>query len=254
MKKIFKNMLPYWKSIILIVAVLVIQAYCDLALPTYTADIIDVGIQNKGIEHILPQEMTSEEYENAQLFMTKEEKQTWASSYEATQHKTYERSVTDKDTLDELDSEFAIPLILNYQMSQMEEDQFKEMLAEQTGQDVSVYEQMSLEQIGQMLGTELSVSEKEVEQDDGSTQIVNCVDVRPIFAAMEASGQMDESAVLSMHESMEDMVETMGDSMLLLPEQRMQQPVMRMQDWIWHKFRPHICGRKDCRWQAWPQS
>ena len=157
MKKIFKNMLPYWKSIILIVVVLVIQAYCDLALPTYTADIIDVGIQNKGIEHILPQEMTSEEYENAQLFMTKEEKTLWASSYEATQHKTYECSVTDKDTLDELDSEFAIPLILNYQMSQMEEDQFKEMLATQNGQDVSGYEQMSLEQIGQMLGTELSV-------------------------------------------------------------------------------------------------
>ena len=213
-KKIFKNMLPYWKSIILIVVVLVIQAYCDLALPTYTADIIDVGIQNKGIEHILPQEMTSEEYENAQLFMTKEEKTLWASSYEATQHKTYECSVTDKDTLDELDSEFAIPLILNYQMSQMEEDQFKEMLATQNGQDVSGYEQMSLEQIGQMLGTELSVSEKEVEQDDGSTQTVNCVDVRPIFEAMEASGQMDESAVLSMRDSMEDMVETMGDSML----------------------------------------
>ena len=214
MKKIFKNMLPYWKSILLIVAVLVIQAYCDLALPTYTADIIDVGIQNKGIEHILPQEMTSEEYENAQLFMTKEEKQTWASSYEATQHETYERSVTDKDTLEELDSEFAIPLILNYQMSQMEEDQFKEMLATQTGQDVSVYEQMSLDQIGQMLGTELSVSEKEVEQDDGSTQTVNCVDVRPIFEAMEEAGQLDESAVLSMRTSMEDMVETMGDSML----------------------------------------
>ena len=214
MKKIFKNMLPYWKSIILIVAVLVIQAYCDLALPTYTADIIDVGIQNKGIEHILPQEMTSEEYENVQLFMTKEESELWASSYEATQHKTYERSVTDKDTLDELDSEFAIPLILNYQMSQMEEDQFKEMLATQTGQDVSVYEQMSLDQIGQMLGTELSVSEKEVEQDDGSTQTVNCVDVRPIFEAMEEAGQLDESAVLSMRTSMEDMVETMGDSML----------------------------------------
>ena len=49
MKKIFKNMIPYWKTILVIVAVLVLQAYCDLALPTYTADIIDVGIQNKGI-------------------------------------------------------------------------------------------------------------------------------------------------------------------------------------------------------------
>ena len=214
MKKIFKNMIPYWKTILVIVAVLVLQAYCDLALPTYTADIIDVGIQNKGIEYSLPEEITAEEYEDAQLFMTKEEKTLWASSYEATQHKTYECSVTDKDTLDELDSEFAIPLILNYQMSRMEEAQFKKLLAEQTGGDVSVYEQMSLEQIDQMMGTELKVSEKEVEQEDGSTQTVTCVDIRPMFEAMIKSGQMDEDAVLSMRDSMQKMVDAMGDSMI----------------------------------------
>ena len=214
MKKIFKNMIPYWKTILVIVAVLVLQAYCDLALPTYTADIIDVGIQNKGIEYSLPEEITAEEYEDAQLFMTKEEKTLWASSYEATQHETYERSVTDKETLGELDSEFAIPLILNYQMSRMEEAQFKKLLAEQTGGDVSVYEQMSLEQIGQMMGTELKVSEKEVEQEDGSTQTVTCVDIRPMFEAMIKSGQMDEDAVLSMLDSMQKMVDAMGDSMI----------------------------------------
>ena len=214
MKKIFKNMIPYWKTILVIVAVLVLQAYCDLALPTYTADIIDVGIQNKGIEYSLPEEITAEEYEDAQLFMTKEEKTLWASSYEATQHETYERSVTDKETLGELDSEFAIPLILNYQMSRMEEAQFKKLLAEQTGGDASVYEQMSLEQIGQMMGTELKVSEKEVEQEDGSTQTVTCVDIRPMFEAMIKSGQMDEDAVLSMRDSMQKMVDAMGDSMI----------------------------------------
>lgn len=214
MKKIFKNMIPYWKTILVIVAVLVLQAYCDLALPTYTADIIDVGIQNKGIEYSLPEEITAEEYEDAQLFMTKEEKTLWASSYEATQHETYERSVTDKETLGELDSEFAIPLILNYQMSRMEEVQFKKLLAEQTGGDASVYEQMSLEQIGQMMGTELKVSEKEVEQEDGSTQTVTCVDIRPMFEAMIKSGQMDEDAVLSMRDSTQKMVDAMGDSMI----------------------------------------
>ena len=214
MKKIFKNMIPYWKTILVIVAVLVLQAYCDLALPTYTADIIDVGIQNKGIEYSLPEEITAEEYEDAQLFMTKEEKTLWASSYEATQHETYECSVTDKETLGELDSEFAIPLILNYQMSRMEEAQFKKLLAEQTGGDVSVYEQMSLEQIGQMMGTELKVSEKDVGQEDGSTQTVTCVDIRPMFEAMIKSGQMDEDAVLSMRDSTQKMVDAMGDSMI----------------------------------------
>ena len=46
MSKIFKNMIPYWKSIVIIIALLFVQAWCDLALPSYTSDIIDVGIQN----------------------------------------------------------------------------------------------------------------------------------------------------------------------------------------------------------------
>ena len=41
MGKIFKNMLPYWKWILVIVAFLVMQAFCDLSLPQYTSDIID---------------------------------------------------------------------------------------------------------------------------------------------------------------------------------------------------------------------
>ena len=49
MSKIFKNMIPYWKSIVIIIALLFVQAWCDLSLPSYTSDIIDVGIQNYGV-------------------------------------------------------------------------------------------------------------------------------------------------------------------------------------------------------------
>ena len=52
MSKIFKNMLPYWKSILVILMLLFVQAWCDLSLPSYTSDIIDVGIQNSGVEHV----------------------------------------------------------------------------------------------------------------------------------------------------------------------------------------------------------
>lgn len=45
---------------ILIILLLIVQAFCDLSLPTYTADIIDVGIQNRGVEHILPEKITPE--------------------------------------------------------------------------------------------------------------------------------------------------------------------------------------------------
>ena len=63
MKKIFKNMIPYWYMIIPIILLLAVQAFGDLSLPQYTSDIIDVGIQNNGVEHILPEKITKEEFE-----------------------------------------------------------------------------------------------------------------------------------------------------------------------------------------------
>ena len=66
MSRIFKNMIPYWKSIIIIFALLFVQAWCDLALPSYTSDIIDVGIQNSGVEHIVPEALTAEAFETAE--------------------------------------------------------------------------------------------------------------------------------------------------------------------------------------------
>lgn len=83
MKNIFKNMVPYWKTVVLIFALLVVQAFCDLSLPQYTSDIIDTGIQNQGIAHILPEKIKKDEYGLAQLFMTEEEQRLWEDSYEA---------------------------------------------------------------------------------------------------------------------------------------------------------------------------
>ncbi|GFI25284.1 hypothetical protein IMSAGC012_00391 [Lachnospiraceae bacterium] len=74
MIKIFKNMIPYWRTISVIVLLLMVQAFCDLALPQYTSDIIDVGIINGGVSHILPQKIRAEEFESAKLFMSEEEK------------------------------------------------------------------------------------------------------------------------------------------------------------------------------------
>ena len=62
MGKIFKHMKPYWKSVIIIFLLLIVQAWCDLSLPQYTSNIIDVGIQNSGVEHVLPVAVTAEEF------------------------------------------------------------------------------------------------------------------------------------------------------------------------------------------------
>ena len=68
MKRIFRNMIPYWKTIILIVLMLMVQVWCDLAMPQYTLNIIDVGIINSGVEHVIPEQITTEEFEMAKLY------------------------------------------------------------------------------------------------------------------------------------------------------------------------------------------
>ena len=82
MGKLFKNLRPYWKSVLLITVLLVVQAFCDLSLPQYTSDIIDTGIQNSGVAHILPEKIMAEEFDNAQLFMTEAEQMQWQDSYD----------------------------------------------------------------------------------------------------------------------------------------------------------------------------
>ena len=66
-----------------------------------------------------------------------------------------------------------------------------------------MFENMTIEQIGEMMHVELKSFQQEKEDDDGNKVKVTCVDVRPIFAAMLESGQMDKDTVLSMRDSME---------------------------------------------------
>lgn len=212
MGKLFKNLKPYWSSVLLILVLLVVQAFCDLSLPQYTSDIIDTGIQNSGVEHILPEQITAEEFENVQLFMTESEKQKWQNTYDGEQRK---ESLSGKD-LDELDSDLLVPVLLNYQMSMMSEDSFREMLAQQQTDPnaAAQMEQMTVEELGAAMGVELQPFQRTEEDSDGNSSTVTCVDVRPVFAAMQQSGQLNEDTVTQMRSQLEDMLDTMGDSLV----------------------------------------
>ena len=213
MSKIFKNMLPYWKAVIIIIALLFVQAWCDLSLPAYTSDIIDVGIQNNGVEHVVPEKMTADEFDTAQFIMTDKETNTWKDIYEKKDDLYVLKELSNKE-LDDIDEELTLPLIMNYQMRAMEVDTFKEMIAKQMGQDAAAFADMSVEDIGAMMHVELKSFKQEKEDDDGNKVKVDCVDVRPIFANMLASGAMDKNQILSMRDTMEDTIDTMGSSLV----------------------------------------
>ena len=124
MSKIFKNMIPYWKIVIAIIGLLVVQAWCDLSLPSYTSDIIDVGIQNHGVEHVMPEKIQEEEFQTAQFIMTDQEKSIWNDIYVKKGDTKVLKNLS-QDRLEELDEQLALPLIMNYQMSAMEEKTFE---------------------------------------------------------------------------------------------------------------------------------
>ncbi len=213
MRKIFKNMVPYGRSVIVILALLLMQAACDLALPSYTSDIIDVGIQKSGVEHVVPQAVTAEEFAAAQTLMTEEETQLWQRIYEQ-DGDVYRLTEHDETRLAELDDALVLPLIMNYQMRAMEEASFKAYLASQNGMDAAQINTMSIEQIGQMMGVSLTPFEQTKENDDGNAYTVVCVDVRPVFAQRKQAGTMDDDAILSMRESMQKTIDAMGSSMV----------------------------------------
>ena len=213
MGKIFKNMIPYWKPLILVLLLLFVQAWCDLSLPAYTSDIIDVGIQNQGITHILPEALTQEEYEKAELLMTDDEAAVWEESY-TLNSSVYERNVTGEDRLEELDDTFLVPLLMNYQMSAMEEAAFKKLMAEQMHTDESALDGMTIEQIGASMGVELNTFEKETQDEDGNTMTVTCVDMRDLLQAMVSGGMLGKDQLLSMRGELNSMLDAMGSSLV----------------------------------------
>jgi len=139
MKRILKAIAPYWKTVILIVALLGLQAYCDLGLPQYTSNIIDVGIINGGVDHVLPEEITSSDYEFAKFFMNEEELKIWENSYDFHEESSnYLLNVKSEEKLSEYDEDMAFVIMIVNAVSQEMESSAN--AADTTAVDANVYQ------------------------------------------------------------------------------------------------------------------
>ena len=74
MRKLVKHLRPFVWSILIIFVLLFAQAMADLSLPGYMANIVNVGIQQNGIENSVPQAISTSEFNKLTLFMTDNEK------------------------------------------------------------------------------------------------------------------------------------------------------------------------------------
>ena len=121
MRKLFQFLKPYAPRVLLILCVLVVQAYCDLSLPTYTSNIVNVGIQQSGIDEEIPENISEEEMNRLLLFVSEDDRQDIQNAYEKSSESfdydgevlTLKDSVkSDNEKLDALTEEMKLPMML----------------------------------------------------------------------------------------------------------------------------------------------
>lgn len=215
MKHLIRNYAPYKATVLVIVLLVTIQCWCDMTLPQYTQNLIDTGIQNAGVEHIIPTSITESEYENAQIFMTDEEKDAWTSAYEK-DGDIYECIVTDEDELNELDDKLLEPIVITYQLGHMSEDSLRETISKSFKENPQMammadrIKDMSLPEIEALLHVDFDTFE--AENEDG--EITTYVDMRPMMQQMIRSGVMNEGALSESKEQINSMLDTVGTQTL----------------------------------------
>lgn len=117
--KLFKYLKKYWYAILAALLLLVVQAHSDLTLPSITSDIVDVGIQQGGLETVTPDKIRESTLSAIQLFMTEDEKETIADNYKKTTEKVdgkeetvYKLDLKEGMTKSKLSKIFELPMMM----------------------------------------------------------------------------------------------------------------------------------------------
>ena len=149
MKNLFKYAASYWKAMIAIVLILVVQAYCDLSLPAYTSDIVNVGIQQGGIKDEVPRQIATEEMEKLLLFVSEDDQQTVMDAY-AEDNTSYKKEAyvlkdsvaEEENTMENLKDILQIPMMMTSGIesgsdtTKQMEDKLKEQMSQGMAQSM----------------------------------------------------------------------------------------------------------------------
>ena len=117
MKNLFRTLIPYKWTALLVLLLMAGQAFCEMNLPQYTQALIDTGIQNRGIEHIVPEAITGNEFRAAEALMTEDQRVLWNDAFgveTADPGEIYHRREMSETELDELDKALITPLVRRY--------------------------------------------------------------------------------------------------------------------------------------------
>ena len=144
MLKILKNLKQSWLSVLVIIALLCLQAATDLELPNYTSKIVNDGIQAGGIEDSVPETITEEDMNSLLLFTTDDE--FILNNYELVDSEKYELKDISNSEREELSNKMLDPIIIfgtvqtEEILKSLSEEQLSQILSESEKQIVQMQE------------------------------------------------------------------------------------------------------------------
>ncbi len=193
MLKMFHYMKERWYYLVMIIALLFVQAFCDLSLPDYTSKIVNVGIQQKGVEDGVPDTIRQESMERLELFMKDEDIDFVREQYTAEEENYVLKHIAEQDR-EKLNEILGIPELV---VSQLQDNASEEVAAikEQMGipQEADIFQvlqQIPKEQLEQMMGEQTKSLEEMPES------IVTQTAVLYVQQEYEAQGQdMDQMQI-----------------------------------------------------------
>ena len=195
MIKILKYLKKSWAWIILILALLIVQAYCDLSLPQYTSDIVDTGIQQSGIDSCLPEQIRSSEMDKLTLFLEDSEKDELLSAYTA-DGDVYRLNEIDKDTKASLEELISDPILVVYSLENLDmsassgeenmSDEGAAFMAQlsQLPEGMTVFDMLAAAPIEQRIEMKNNMTEKFADYGDSMTSQMSIAYVRSEYEAL----------------------------------------------------------------------
>ena len=170
MKFLFQNLWERKRAVAIVIVLLVVQALCELSLPNYTADIVDVGIQQNGVDSVAMREMSRDTYEWLMAFMNTDECAYVVSCYEEGKDSYVLKHTieADKDKIKKLEQTLQEPLVLTYFMEygakQTTDSQYTSVMGDATE---GLEQVQKLKDVGVLQPTSLYEMRKKVSEQFG---------------------------------------------------------------------------------------
>ena len=126
--RIIKNLAQHKLVVLLIVVLLCVQAACDLALPNYTSDIVDTGIQQQGVQDVAAEQLTERTHDLVAMMLPESDEQMFADAYAQNEDGTYALTGSGKRDRVTLDDAMALPMTVTCyadQIAELDLDQVK---------------------------------------------------------------------------------------------------------------------------------